>query len=238
MIGDTVITLDAINAHYGASHVLHDVDLVIKSGTCVSLLGRNGMGKTTTLKIIMGLLNPTSGTITRKGMRASRTEPHLIGKWGVGYVPEGREIFPNLSVHENLLVAARFRSGATRKWDLERVLTLFPKLTSRLSHLGAHLSGGEQQMLSIGRALMTNPDILLLDEVTEGLAPLIREEIWAVIEAIKVDGITIVVIDKDVSRLAAIADNHLIIVKGTIVFDGDSATLLANPKLLQRHLGV
>jgi branched-chain amino acid transport system ATP-binding protein len=214
------------------------MNLKLPAGACMSLMGRNGMGKTTTLKTIMGLVAPKQGSVTIKGQAAAGMAPNTIAQAGIAYVPEGREIFPNLSVRENLLIAARPGPDGRGDWTLERVLSLFPRLAERLSHWGNHLSGGEQQMLTIGRALMTNPDALLLDEVTEGLAPLIRDEIWSVIEVIKGEGMATLIVDKNVAKLMALADRHLIVVKGEVVFSGDSAELAASPDVLHQHLGV
>ncbi len=238
MSGNDVIVLEDVHAYYGASHVLHGMSLRLPAGSCMSLMGRNGMGKTTTLKTIMGLVEPRSGAVTIKGVFANGIAPNAVAYSGIAYVPEGREIFPNLTVRENLLIAARSGPSGTKNWTLERVLELFPRLAERLSHWGNHLSGGEQQMLTIGRALMTNPEALLLDEVTEGLAPLIRDEIWSVIEAIKGEGMATIIVDKNVNKLMALADQHLIVVKGEVVFSGDSAALAAQPELLHQHLGV
>lgn len=237
------IVMEGVHAFYGSSHVLHGIDLMLAAGTCMSLMGRNGMGKSTTLKTIMGLVRARQGRVTIKGLDAGTLAPHDIAAAGVAYVPEERAIFPNLTVRENLLVASRAAVGDARRtgvaaWTLASVLELFPRLGERLDHWGNHLSGGEQQMLTIGRALMTNPDILLLDEVTEGLAPLIRGEIWSVIEVIKGQGLSVIVVDKDVTRLMALCDRHLIVVKGEVVFSGDSAALAADPELLHRYLGV
>lgn len=233
-----VIQLDGVHAYYGSSHVLRGMSFSLSRGACMSLMGRNGMGKSTTLKTIMGLVRPSRGAVTVMGRDGARLTPHDIAGAGVGYVPEEREIFPNLSVRENLLVAARPGNRGRLDWTLEGVLALFPRLAERLDHWGNHLSGGEQQMLTIGRALMTNPDVLLLDEVTEGLAPLIRDEIWSVIEVIKRHGLSTIIVDKNVSRLMALADHHVIVVKGEVAFAGNSAELAADPDLLHRHLGV
>jgi len=232
-----VVSLAGVHVHYGSSHALRGINLALAPGECLSLMGRNGMGKSTTLKAIMGLVRPSAGTVTVMDRDAAGLGPHDIAMAGVGFVPEERAIFPNLTVAENLQVAARMKNGGAG-WDLDRVLKLFPRLAERMTHWGDYLSGGEQQMLTIGRALMTNPRVLLLDEVTEGLAPLIREEIWSVIEVIKSEGLSVVVVDKDVARLTAICDRHLIMVKGEIVFSGDGAALTADPDLLHRHLGV
>lgn len=238
MSAEDIIVLDGVHAYYGASHVLHGMDLRLPKGACMSLMGRNGMGKTTTLKTIMGLVKPRRGTVTIKGRSTEGWAPHAVAAAGIAYVPEEREIFPNLTVRENLMIAARANASGASPWTLERVLELFPRLAERLRQWGNHLSGGEQQMLTIGRALMTNPDALLLDEVTEGLAPLIREEIWSVIEVINGEGMATIVVDKNVGKLMALADRHLIVVKGEVVFAGDSTALAAEPDLLHQHLGV
>lgn len=238
MSTDAIIQLENVHAYYGASHVLHGINLSLPRGGCLSLLGRNGMGKTTTLKTIMGLVVPRHGTVAIKGRSTAGLAPYEVATAGVAYVPEEREIFPNLTVRENLLIAARPDMEGQTPWTFERVLDLFPRLSERLSQWGNHLSGGEQQMLTIGRALMTNPDALLLDEVTEGLAPLIREEIWSVIEVIKGEGMATIVVDKNINKLMGLADQHLIVVKGEVVFAGDSGALAAEPDLLHQHLGV
>ncbi len=237
-MNEPVLELDGIHAFLGQSHILRGVSFRLRRGECMSLMGRNGMGKTTTLRTIMGLIRPGKGRLRVLGREAGRMPTHRIAGSGVGYVPEGRAIFPNLTVKENLVVAARPRANETPAWSLESVFALFPRLASRQDTWGNNLSGGEQQMLTIGRALMTHPQILLLDEATEGLAPLVREEIWRVIEAIKAAGIACVIVDKNVKRLLDVADRHVILVKGEAVFDGDGAGLVQNPALLHRHLGV
>lgn len=233
-----VIEASGLHSYYGASHILHGVDFHVGPAETVSLLGRNGMGKTTTLKSIVGLVKPRRGTVRVAGKELTGAAPHRLAKRGVAYVPEGRGIFPNLTVRENLEMAASAGPEGRRDWTLERVLDTFPRIGERLGHWGNHLSGGEQQMLTIGRALMTNPSVLLLDEATEGLAPLIREEIWNVVRTIKTSGIACVIVDKNIKRLLEIADRHVMLVKGRVVFDGDSEDLLADPELLHRHLGV
>ena len=238
MSATSVIVLEEVHAYYGASHVLRGMNLALPQGSCMSLMGRNGMGKTTTLKTIMGIVEPRQGSVSIKGVNGIGMAPNVFASAGIAYVPEGREIFSNLTVRENLFVAARPGVDGKKRWHLERVLDLFPRLAERLNHWGNHLSGGEQQMLTIGRALMTNPDVLLLDEVTEGLAPLIRDEIWSVIEALKAEGMAAIIVDKNVNKLLALADQHLIVVKGEVVFSGDSADLVAEPDLLHQHLGV
>ena len=233
-----VIVLKNVHAYYGASHVLRGINLSLAPRSCLSLMGRNGMGKSTTLKAIMGIVVPRRGTVNIKGACCNGLSPHVVANAGIAYVPEEREIFPNLTVRENLYVAARPSAKGKVDWDLGRILDLFPRLSERLNHWGNNLSGGEQQMLTIGRALMTNPDVLLLDEVTEGLAPLIREEIWSVVEVIKREGVATIIVDKNISKLMEIADHHLIVVKGEVVFSGDGAKLSAEAGLMQQYLGV
>ncbi len=232
-MSETVIEAEGIHAFYGASHVLQGVDLVVRRGETVGLMGRNGMGKTTLLRAIMGLVPQRRGTVRIKGVDMSRARAHAIARAGVAFVPEGRGIFPTLSVRENLMMAAR-----TGAWTFERVVETFPRLGQRLEHGGGQLSGGEQQMLTIGRALMTNPDVLILDEATEGLAPLIRQEIWSTLEKLKAAGQSILVVDKNVDALARIADRHYIIEKGKVVWTGTSPALLADKELQHRYLGV
>ena len=236
--GAPVIDAAGLHSYYGASHILHGVDFQVGRSETVSLLGRNGMGKTTTLKSIVGLVKPRRGTVRIAGTEMTGAAPYRLAKQGVAYVPEGRGIFPNLTVRENLEMAASAGPDGRRDWTLERVLDTFPRISERLGHWGNNLSGGEQQMLTIGRALMTNPSVLLLDEATEGLAPLIREEIWNVVRTIKASGIACVIVDKNIKRLLEIADRHVMLVKGRVVFDGNSEELLADPDLLHRHLGV
>ena len=238
MSGSNVVVLKNVHAFYGASHVLRGINLHLAPGSCLSLMGRNGMGKSTTLKTIMGIVKVRQGSIIIKGYNSNGWLPHMVANAGIAYVPEEREIFPNLTVRENLLVAARPSTEGSADWDLERILDLFPRLFERLNHWGNNLSGGEQQMLTIGRALMTNPDVLLLDEVTEGLAPLIREEIWSVIEVIKREGIATIIVDKNINKLMVIADHHLIVVKGKVVFSGESGELATKTDLMHQHLGV
>ena len=233
-----LIELRDVDAYYGSSHILHGLDLRLECGSCLSLMGRNGMGKTTTLKTIVGYVRPKRGSAYIMGRDASELATHDIAQAGIAYVPEDRAIFPNLTVTENLVMAARAGANGTRSWTEERVMTLFPRLAERRDHWGNHLSGGEQQMLSIGRALMTNPDVLLLDEATEGLAPLIREEIWSVISEIKSTGMSAIIVDKDAARLQDLCDQHMILVKGRAVFSGDRAALQNEPDILHRHLGI
>ena len=229
-----MLELRDVQTAYGRSQVLFGVSLEVGAAQLVSLLGRNGMGKTTTVKSIMGLTAPKSGVITLDGKRIRGLPSYRIAQSGIGLVPEGRQVFPNLTVRENLVATAR-RGGA---WTLERVYALFPQLKARHGNYGNQLSGGEQQMLAIGRALMTNPRLLILDEATEGLAPLIRTEIYRSIAQLKAEGLSILVIDKDVRALCKIADRHYVLEKGRVVWSGSSAELAANAELQHRYLGV
>jgi branched-chain amino acid transport system ATP-binding protein len=237
-MNETLVEAREIHSYYGASHILHGVDFAVRRGEAVGLMGRNGMGKTTLLKSILGLVRARSGTVTVRGRDMTRAAPHAIARAGLAYVPEGRGIFPNLSVRENLVMAARAGAGGRRDWSLERVLDSFPRLGERLHHGGAQLSGGEQQMLAIGRALMTNPDVLILDEATEGLAPLIAHEIWRIIRNLKQEGMATVIVDKNFAAVSAVADHVVILVKGAVVFSGEAAGLRARPELHLRYLGV
>ena len=227
-----------LRAAYGPSQVLHGVDLDIAAGEVVTLLGRNGMGKTTSVSSIIGVLEQRQGEIEFEGRRVERLPSHQVAKLGIGLVPEGRQIFPNLSVRENLVATAANRSNAANAWTLARVYDFFPRLSERAGNMGNQLSGGEQQMLAIGRALMTNPQLLILDEATEGLAPLIRLEIWKCLERLKGEGLSILIIDKNVAALTRLADRHYVIEKGRIVWTGMSAELSANEDLQHRYLGV
>ncbi|MFU1929904.1 ABC transporter ATP-binding protein [Bordetella hinzii] len=234
MSAATLLQAQDLHVHYGASHVLRGVDLAIQTGESVGLLGRNGMGKTTLIRTLAGLLRPTRGSVAVHGRPA--TAPHAVARMGLAYVPEGRGIFPNLSVRENLLVAAR--PGKHRAWDYARVLRTFPRLSERLEHGGHQLSGGEQQMLAIGRALMTNPDLLILDEATEGLAPLIVAEIWSIIALIRGSGMSTLVVDRNFRAVLAHTDRCVVMEKGRLVEGGDSAGFVRQPHLLTRYLGV
>jgi branched-chain amino acid transport system ATP-binding protein len=227
-----------LHTYYGASHILHGIDFRIARGETIGLLGRNGMGKSTLIRSMLGLVKPRSGEVFVRGTRMTGCEPYLIARQGIAYVPEGRGIFPNLSVRENLIMAARGGVDGRREWTYDRVLGTFPRLAERLGHGGWQLSGGEQQMLTIGRALLTNPDLLILDEATEGLAPQIAREIWRIIGDIRQHGIATLIVDKNYAAVTAIANRNVILVKGRIVFAGDSASLLAQPDVLHRHLGV
>jgi len=227
-----------LHAYYGASHVLHGVDLVVHRGEALGLMGRNGMGKTTLLRSVLGLLPPRQGTVKVRGADVTGAGPHRIARAGIAYVPEGRGIFANLSVRENLVMAARAGADGRRDWTLERVLATFPRLAERLGHGGQQLSGGEQQMLTIGRALMTNPDLLILDEATEGLAPLVAREIWRVLREIRATGMAAIVVDKNFSAVSQLTDRNLVLVKGRTVFEGSGDELKRDPDTLQRHLGI
>ncbi|MCL4799395.1 MAG: ABC transporter ATP-binding protein [Burkholderiales bacterium] len=238
MSGEVLVEAKGIHTFYGASHVLHGVDFSVRRGETVGLMGRNGMGKSTLLRSILGLVRPREGRVTVKGRDMTRAAPHEIARAGIAYVPEGRGIFPNLSVRENLMMAARPGTDGRREWTFERVVETFPRLAERMSHGGGQLSGGEQQMLTIGRALMTNPDMLILDEATEGLAPLISREIWNIIRRIKEAGIATVIVDKNFNAVSGIADRAQILVKGATVYDGSSAELRSQPDLHAKYLGV
>jgi len=233
-----LVDAEGLHAWYGTSHVLHGVDLRIARGQTVGLLGRNGMGKSTLIRTLLGHVAQRQGRITIDGRDMSHARPHQVAQQGVAYVPEGRGIFPNLSVHENLVMAARPGRDGRLDWGRQRVLQTFPRLAERLGHLGWQLSGGEQQMLSIGRALMTHPELIILDEATEGLAPQIASEIWRIIGDIRAHGIATLIVDKNYRAVTAIADRNVILVKGRVVFEGDGRALLAQPDILHRHLGV
>ena len=237
-----LLQLDGLHAHYGASHVLHGVSLAVAPGESVGLLGRNGMGKTTLIKSALGLLRPSAGSVRVRGADCSGEARALradrIARRGIAYVPEGRGIFPNLDVRENLRVAARPGINGRSDWTEQRVLDTFPRLKERLGHGGQQLSGGEQQMLAIGRALMTNPRLLLLDEATEGLAPRIRAEIWRVLATLKEAGQAILVVDKNIAPLLRLADRHYLLERGRTVWSGSSAELAGATDLQHRYLGV
>ena len=227
-----------VQSAYQESQVLFGIDFSLKAGESMGLLGRNGMGKTTTVRSILGLTLALSGTVRFCGERVEGYSPDRIARMGLAVVPEGRQIFPNLSVQENLVAFAARRNGSNTPWTLERVYDLFPRLAERRRNMGNQLSGGEQQMLAIGRALMTNPHLLILDEATEGLAPLIREDIWRCLHTLREQGQTTLVIDKYVQRLIGLADSHTIIERGRVVWQGSSAALSADPGLWQRYIGV
>jgi branched-chain amino acid transport system ATP-binding protein len=235
-----MLEVRGLEAAYGTSQVLFGIDLDVGAGEVATLIGRNGMGKTTTVRSIMGLMPAKAGRITFDGKPISGLPSYKVAKVGLGLVPEGRQIFPNLTVRENLIATARPPAGGATgaSWTLERVYFLFPRLKEREQNMGNQLSGGEQQMLAIGRALMTNPRLLILDEATEGLAPLIRQEIWRCLASLKAEGQAILVIDKNIDALMKIADRHTIIEKGRVVWTGTSAELRADPDLQHRYLGV
>src|SRR5215475_6989064 len=234
-----VSIIDARDLHsfYGASHILHGVGFSVNAGEAVGLMGRNGMGKTTLIRTLIGHVEPRRGEVKINGRAMTGAAPHLIARQGIAYVPEGRGIFPNLSVRENLIMAARVGPNGRRDWTYERVLDTFPRLSERLSLGGQQLSGGEQQMLTIGRALLTNPDLLILDEATEGLAPLIAREIWRVIGSIREAGVATVIVDRNVGAVLAHADRGVILVKGEVLADLPAAELRVRSDLLHRHLG-
>jgi branched-chain amino acid transport system ATP-binding protein len=237
-MSNMLLQVRGLNTFYGASHVLRNLDFNVERGQTVGLMGRNGMGKSTLLKSITGLVKPRSGDILFQGQAIQGHTPYAIANMGMAYVPEGRGIFGNLSVHENLVMTARPGVRGQQDWTYQRVLDTFPRLSERLNHGGQQLSGGEQQMLSIGRALMTNPDLLLLDEATEGLAPLIALEIWRICALVAKSGISTVIVDKNWQHVTQITQHNVILVKGEVVFEGASATLLAQPDVLNQHLGV
>ena len=235
---DLLINAQKINTYYGASHILRDLSFTVARGETIGLMGRNGMGKSTLLKSIMGLVKPRSGSVEIAGQTMTGRAPYEIARLGMAYVPEGRGIFGNLSVVENLKMAARAGTRGQRDWTYERVLDTFPRLKERLGHGGQQLSGGEQQMLTIGRALMTNPDVLILDEATEGLAPLIARDIWRICRLVRETGISSVIVDKNWKHVSQITDRNVILVKGEVVFEGSSDALRAQPELLRQYLGV
>jgi branched-chain amino acid transport system ATP-binding protein len=238
MTNTPIIDARGLHTFYGASHILHGVDFAVRAGEAVGLMGRNGMGKTTLIRTLVGHVEPRHGEVKINGRVLTAAAPHIIAREGIAYVPEGRGIFPNLTVRENLLMAARIGRDGRRDWTYARVLESFPRLGERLSHGGQQLSGGEQQMLSIGRALMTNPMLLILDEATEGLAPLIAQEIWRIIRTVRQSGIAAVIVDKSYVAVSAISDRNVILVKGRVVLEGSSGELRAKPELLRQHLGI
>ena len=233
-----LVSAEGLHTYYGPSHVLHGVDFEVRRGETVALMGRNGMGKTTLLRSVMGLTPPKRGRIMIDGRDVTGAAPHAVARAGLALVPEGRGIFPSLTVREHLVMAARPGPDGRAEWTLARVLETFPRLAERLDHGGAQLSGGEQQMLTIGRALMTNPELLILDEATEGLAPLIAREIWSILRRLRAGGMAAVIVDKNSAAMTAIADRCVILVKGSAVFAGTAAALRAAPEILQKHLGV
>ena len=233
-----LIQATGLHTHYGQSHILRGIDFTVEQGQTIGLMGRNGMGKSTLLKSLMGLVKPSGGGVLIKGQPMTGASPYEVARLGLAYVPEGRGIFGNLSVRENLVMAARPGTRGQREWTYERVLETFPRLAERLNHGGQQLSGGEQQMLTIGRALMTNPDVLILDEATEGLAPLIAREIWRICGLIRDSGISSIIVDKAWKQVTQITDRNVILVKGEVVFEGSSQDLLSRPELLEQYLGV
>jgi len=233
-----MLKVEGLETAYGLSQVLFGVSLEVAEGEVVTLLGRNGMGKTTTVMSIMGIVRPRGGRVQFAGQALAGLPSYRVAKAGLGLVPEGRQVFPNLTVRENLIATAAQRGGKGSAWTLERVYGLFPALQERQRHLGNQLSGGEQQMLAIGRALMTNPRLLILDEATEGLAPLVRADIYRSIVQLKAEGLSLLVIDKDVRALTKIADRHYVLEKGRVVWSGSSAALDAAPEMQHRYLGI
>jgi branched-chain amino acid transport system ATP-binding protein len=237
-MSEHLVEARGLHTYYGASHILRGIDFHVGRGETIGLMGRNGMGKSTLLKSLMGLVRPKDGTVAVKGRDMVGRPSFEVAQLGVAYVPEGRGIFANLSVKENLVMASRAGTAGQRDWTYERVLETFPRLKERLGHGGQQLSGGEQQMLTIGRALMTNPDLLILDEATEGLAPLIAREIWRICALIRESGISSVIVDKNWKQVTQVTDRNVILVKGEVVFEGTSAELRAQPHLLAQYLGV
>ena len=238
MTARAIIEAEGLQTYYGASHILHGIDFLVRRGEAIGLMGRNGMGKTTLIRTLVGHIAPRHGVIKINGHVMTQAAPYVIARQGIAYVPEGRGIFPNLSVRENLIMMARPGPDGQCDWTYDRVLQTFPRLAERLSHGGQQLSGGEQQMLCIGRALMTNPTLLVLDEATEGLAPLIAQEIWRIIRTIRESGIAAIIVDKNFAAVSALTDRNLILVKGRVVFEGAGRELRKRPDLLQQHLGI
>ena len=235
---DSLLGVSGIETSYGPSRVLFGISLAVAPGEMVSLMGRNGMGKTTTVRSIMGLTRASAGSIRFAGEEIRDLPAYRIAKLGIGLVPEGRQVFPNLTARENLVATAANRRGVPAPWTLDKVFALFPRLAARAASMANLLSGGEQQMLAIGRALMTNPRLLILDEATEGLAPLVRNEIWHCLEALRSAGQAVLVVDKNVEALTRIADRHVIIERGRVVWTGTSAELAAATDIQHRYLGV
>jgi branched-chain amino acid transport system ATP-binding protein len=233
-----LLATNDLHAFYGSFHVLHGIDLAVRPGETVAVMGRNGMGKTTLLRALMGLVSHRRGRILLNERDVSAAPPEAIARAGVAFVPEGRGIFASLSVVENLIMAARPSPDGRTAWTLERIYDLFPRLAERRKNRGHQLSGGEQQMLTIGRALMTNPQLILIDEATEGLAPMVAQSIWKTIETIRAERVATIVVDKDFRALSRLADRMFLMSKGTLVFEGTPAQLAAERGLLERHLGI
>lgn len=234
-----LLKVSGLQASYGAAQVLFDVGFAVAQGQVVTLLGRNGMGRSTTIKCLFGLLPAKAGHIEFAGQRVERLASHQIARLGMGLVPEGRQVFPNLTVEENLVATARTNAtNSLQPWTLERIYRFFPRLKERRTNLGSQLSGGEQQMLAIGRALMTNPRLVVLDEATEGLAPLIRAEIWRALGELKSEGLSLIVIDKNLGPLLELADQHFVLEKGCVVWSGSSGDLRSNAQIVHEYLGV
>ncbi len=233
-----LLKAERLEAFYGASQVLHGIDLELKRGEQIALIGRNGLGKTTFLRALMGLVEDCRGSVALAGRDIARAAPEAVARAGVAFVPEGRGVFGSLNVVENLVMAARAGTNGRKTWTLERIFELFPRLHERKDNGGLQLSGGEQQMLTIGRALMTNPDLILIDEATEGLAPMVAQDIWRTLEAIKAEGVAAIVVDRDFRSLSRIVDRTVLLSKGAVVFAGTPAELAAQPELLERYLGV
>ncbi|MEQ1594362.1 MAG: ABC transporter ATP-binding protein [Casimicrobium sp.] len=233
---NALLTVENVCAGYGASNVLFDVNLTIREGEVATLLGRNGMGKSTLVKCLCGWLKPTAGTITFAGQNVTAAPAHVIGKLGLGLVPEGRQVFPTLTIRENLIATASTANG--NAWNLDRVIMFFPRLGERINQLAGTLSGGEQQMLAISRALMTNPRLLILDEATEGLAPLVRADIWRALAKLKEEKLAMLVIDKDLRALLPLANHHTGLEKGRVVINGTSAEIMEQQERLHALIGV
>jgi len=233
-----MLKIESLNTYYGDSHILRGVDVQLPASTSLGLLGRNGMGKTTLIRSLMGYVRPASGQVLFEGRNVTGWVPEKMARLGIGYVPEGRGIFPNLSVRENLVMSERAGPDGRRDWTFDRVMSTFPRLSERLSHGGQQLSGGEQQMLSIGRALMTNPRLMILDEATEGLAPLVVAEIWRVIAQIRATGISTLIVDRDWRKVLGHTDQAVVMEKGRIVLASESASMLAEPGPVAGLLGV
>ena len=233
-----ILAATGVHTYYGVSHILRGVNLAVAPGEAVGLMGRNGMGKTTLIRTLLGLVPARAGQVRLDGRDAAGVAPHMRARAGVATVPEGRGVFASLSVRENLALAARPGADGTVRWPMDRVLATFPRLAQRIHHRGGQLSGGEQQMVAIGRALMTSPRLLILDEATEGLAPLVRDEIWRTIALIRADGIATLVVDRTVASVLSVVDRAVVLVKGQVAYDGAPATLAADPALLAKYLGV